>query len=415
MSAQMKGPHGKRRIAVAHVTTIDMSLRYLLLNQMRSLAQDGYQVSGISTAGPDVPEIKAAGIPHVPVHMARNPFTPFRDLASLLKLFFQYRREKYTIIHTHTPKPGLLGPIAARMAGVPIVVNTVHGYHFHEHMPARRRRFHIAMEKISTYFSDLVFCQSNEDLQTAAREGIGGGEKLRYLGNGIDLSRFDPLRLSEGEWAEKRAEKRTELGIPPDAALVGFVGRLVEMKGIREIFAAAQMVRVEIPNVHFLLIGPADTEKTDSVAPADAEDSGVASICTFLGMRQDMPELYRAMDVFVLPSHREGFPRSVMEASAMGVPCIVTDVRGCREAVEHDRNGLIVPMGDADALANAIVELLGDVDRSRRLGETGRQMALERFDERPVFEMVKSEYARLLQAKGLAAPDRSDISAGALA
>lgn len=408
MSVSDKRQHGEDRFPVAHVTTADMSLRYLLLNQMRSLAQDGYEVSGISSAGPDVPEVEAAGIRHVPVQMARNPYTPFRDLVTLLKLFFHFRREKYLIIHTHTPKPGLLGPIAARMAGVPIVVSTVHGYHFHEHMPARQRRMHMAMERVSTRFSDLVLCQSHEDLETAKREKIGGAEKLRYLGNGIDLSQFDPLRVSEGA----RAEKRAELGIPPDAALIGFVGRLVEMKGLREIFAAAQVVRAEIPNVHFLLVGPPDTEKKDSISPADAEEAGVADICTFLGMRDDMPELYTAMDVFILPSYREGFPRSAMEASAMGVPCIVTDVRGCREAVEHDRNGLIVPMGDADALAKAILELLGDTDRARRLGETGRRMARERFDEQPVFETVKSEYARLLRAKGLAAPDRSDVSAG---
>jgi len=410
MSAQTKSSHENRGISLVHVTTVDLSLRYLLLNQLRSLAQDGYQVSGISTAGPDVPEIEAAGIRHVPVHMTRSPFTPFRDLAALLKLFSHFRREKYSIVHTHTPKPGLLGPLAARMAGVPIVVNTVHGFYFHDHMPALLRRLYITMERIAARFSDIVLCQSSEDLKTAERERIGGAEKLRYLGNGIDLNRFDPLRVGDRE----RAEKRAELGISPDSALVGFVGRLVEEKGLREIFAAAPIVRAEIPNVHFLLVGPVDEEKTDAVAPSDAEESGVAGLCTFLGMRQDMPELYRAMDVFVLPSHREGFPRAPMEASAMGVPCIVTDIRGCREAVEHDRNGLLVPRGDANALAHAIVELLGDVDRARRLGETGRQMARERFDERRVFETVKSEYARLLRAKGLDAPDRSAIPAGAL-
>jgi glycosyltransferase involved in cell wall biosynthesis len=411
MSARVKGQHGKRRIPVAHVTTIDMSLRYLLLNQLGSLAQEGYEVSGISTAGPDVAEIEAVGIRHVPVHMTRSPLTPIRDLVALFKLLAHFRRERYSIVHTHTPKPGLLGPLAARMAGVPIVVNTVHGFYFHDHMSAPLRRIYITMEKISARFSDVVFCQSGEDLQTAGRERIAGSEKLRYLGNGIDLSRFDPDRFSERE----RSEKRTELGIPPDSVVVGFVGRLVEEKGLREIFAAARMVQAEIPNVHFLLVGPVDQEKTDVVSPSDAGEFGVAGLCTFPGMRQDMPELYQAMDVFVLPSHREGFPRAPMEASAMGLPCIVTDIRGCREAVEHDRNGLLVPLGDAEALGHAIVELLGDVDRARRLGETGRQMARDRFDEQRVFETVKSEYARLLRAKGLATPDRLSISAGALA
>jgi glycosyltransferase involved in cell wall biosynthesis len=111
------------------------------------------------------------------------------------------------------------------------------------------------------------------------------------------------------------------------------------------------------------------------------------------------------MDVFVLPSHREGFPRAPMEASAMKVPCVVTDIRGCRETVQHGRNGLLVPLGDVQALADAIIELLTDQEKARRMGEEGRRMALEHFDERLVFEKVKAEYARLLQEKGLPVPE----------
>jgi glycosyltransferase involved in cell wall biosynthesis len=114
-----------------------------------------------------------------------------------------------------------------------------------------------------------------------------------------------------------------------------------------------------------------------------------------------MPELYALMDVFVLPSHRESFPRSPLEASAMAVPCVVTDIPGCRESVEHGRNGLLVPLDDVPALARAILELLTDRERAQRLGQTGRRMALERFDERLVFEKVKAEYSRLLREKGI--------------
>jgi glycosyltransferase involved in cell wall biosynthesis len=121
-------------------------------------------------------------------------------------------------------------------------------------------------------------------------------------------------------------------------------------------------------------------------------------------MRQDMPDLYALMDVFVLPSYREGFPRSPMEASAMGVPCIVTDIRGCREAVQHNQNGMRVPLGDDRALAEAIVDLLTDREKARRIGEQGRRMALERFDERLVFEKVKAAYTRLLSERGIALP-----------
>ncbi|MGE5264359.1 MAG: glycosyltransferase, partial [Acidobacteriota bacterium] len=237
-----------------------------------------------------------------------------------------------------------------------------------------------------------------EDVGTAVRERICRPEKIKHLGNGIDLRRFDPDRISQAEIAAKRAE----VGLPK-APIVGFVGRLVAEKGLLELFAAAQQVRAQIPSVHFVFVGPVD-EKPDALSPDTAREYGIADVCHFLGMRRDMPELYALMDVFVLPSHREGFPRAPMEAAAMRVPCVVTDIRGCRETVEQGRNGLLVPLGNTGALADAIIQLLEDRERARRMGEEGRRMAAEHFDERVVFEKVKAEYARLLTAKGISTP-----------
>jgi glycosyltransferase involved in cell wall biosynthesis len=148
-----------------------------------------------------------------------------------------------------------------------------------------------------------------------------------------------------------------------------------------------------------------DSEKADAVSPALAADLGVADVCRFVGLRQDMPEMYALMNVFALPSHREGFPRAAMEASAMGRPCVATDIRGCREAVEPGRNGLLVPLGDVTALASAFVRLLSDRDEADRMGHEGRRLALERFDEERVFDTVKREYARLLREKRLPIPE----------
>jgi glycosyltransferase involved in cell wall biosynthesis len=285
------------------------------------------------------------------------------------------------------------------MAGVPIVVNTLHGFYFHDHMTPVWRRFYITLEKIAARCSDVILSQNSEDIQTAAREHICPPGKVKYLGNGIDVQRFDPGSVS----AQDIASRLDEWGLPAAAPVVGFVGRLVEEKGLLELFSAARMVRERVSDVRFLFVGRIDTEKPDALTPSIAEQYGIADICVFTGMRQDMPELYALMDVFVLPSHREGFPRSPMEASAMKVPCVVTDIRGCREAVEHDRNGLLVPLGDSQALANGIVGLLTDKEKAQQMGEEGRRMALERFDERLVFEKVKAEYARLLEEKGISA------------
>ena len=170
--------------------------------------------------------------------------------------------------------------------------------------------------------------------------------------------------------------------------VVGFVGRLVAEKGVPELLEAARVVRERHPRVRFLVVGAADEEKADQIPAAAAARLDDAGVCVFAGFRHDMPELYRSMDVFALPSHREGFPRAPMEASAMKVPCVVTDVRGCRQAVTHGRNGLLVPVGDARALAEAILSVLGDPLLARRLGEEGRRRAVAEFDEQRVFETV---------------------------
>jgi len=391
-------------VKVAHITTIAMSLRYLLLNQLRSLRQAGYEVVGISSPGPEVSTVKTAGIRHIAVPMTRRAFTPLSDLRALWALYRIIRREQFVIVHTHTPKAGILGRWAAKLAGVPIVVHTSHGFVFHEGSPWLWRQFFIILEKMAARCSDVIFSVNHEDVETAIREGICDPGKILPLGNGgigVDIALFNRDRFA----SDDIARKRFEVGLPNGARVVGFVGRLVREKGLLELFAAARLVREKVPNVHFLFIGPVDTHKSDALTPDTAQEYGIGDICHFLGMRHDMPELYALMDVFVLPSHREGFPRAPMEASAMKVPCVVTDIRGCWEAVKHGRNGLLVPLGDAQALADAIVELLTDREKARRMGEEGRRMALERFDERLVFEKVKAEYARLLREKGLPEPE----------
>ena len=384
---------------VAHITTIDLSLRYLLLTQLRSIQQAGYMVTGVSALGPDVPTIEAAGIRHIAVPMTRR-VTPWSDLISLWRLYRVMRRERFIIVHAHTPKAELLGQVAARLAGVPVVVDTFRGIYYRPDMHPLWRRLFLLMARVAAGCADLVLSQSRANMDMAVREGICPPGKIRYLGNGIDVTRFDRDALDP----ERVARARRELALRPGAPVVGFVGRLVAEKGVLELLQAARTVLEQVPSARFLFVGPVDREKPDAVTLEVARAHGVTEACVFAGLRQDMPDLYALMDLFVLPSHRESFPRSPMEASAMGVPCVVSDVPGCREVVEHGRNGLLVPLGDVPALADAILSLLHDREEARRTGAEGRRMALERFDERLVFARVKAEYARLLREKGLPVP-----------
>lgn len=375
-----------------------MSLRYLLLNQLRAIQQHGYEVYGISSPGPDAPVVEAAGITYIPAAMTRT-VTPLADLCSLWRLYRLMRRERFTIVHGHTPKAELLGQLAAQLAGVPIVVDTFRGIYFRRGMHPLWRRLFILMARLAAGCADVVLSQSREAGQMAIDERICPADKLKFLGNGIDLTRFDPAMTDQ----ETLTSLKEQWGLNTAGPVVGFVGRLVREKGILELLAAAATIRPELPHLRLVIAGPVDDEKADALTPEIARDYGLEAHCIFTGLYppERMPELYALLDLFVLPSHRESFPRSPMEAAAMAVPCIVTDIPGCRETVEPGRNGLLTPLGDAPALAQAMLTLLTDPDRAQQMGREGRRMALERFDERLVFEKVVAEYARLLQQKGL--------------
>lgn len=382
----------RKKIKVAHVATVDMSLRYMLLSQMLHLREAGYEVHGICAPGPELEAVRAEGLE---VHTA--PFTRrinlVADLRALVSLYLLLRRGRFDIVHTHTPKASLLGQVAGWLARTPVRFNTVHGFYFHEHMAPRLRRFYVGLERVTAFCSHRILSQNAEDVETAVREKICPPAKIRALGNGIDISRFDPTRVSLGE---TRALRR-ELGIPEESPVVGFVGRLVAEKGIVELLEAAKMVRQAFPNVRFLFVGPSDREKADAIDPNLAAKLDVSDFCVFTGRRSDMPAIYALMDVNVLPSHREGYPRTPMEASLMRRPSVVTNIRGCRETVEHGANGLLTPVRDAKALAEAINRLLGDEKMRAAMGETGRRMALAKFDERRVHDTIEKEYASLLR------------------
>lgn len=396
---------------IAHITTIDQSLDYLLLHQLESFRATGYEVVGIAalTSGPHAAKVAAAGVRFLPVHMTRN-FTPLTDLVSLWRLWRIIRRERFAIVHTHNPKPGLLGQLAAQLAGVPVVVNTIHGFYFHDHMRPIARRFYILMEWIAARCSDAILSQNREDMATAIRERICRADQIAYLGNGIDVTIFDPDHPTAADLQRRRAE----LGIPEGAPVVGFVGRLAaRRKGFLDFLAAAARVAEQIPEVRFLIVGEADHGKPDAVEPEVAAEYGIADRCLFLGRQpnEELPILYRLMDLLVLPSLFEGIPRVVMEAAAMGTPAVVSDVKGNREAVEQDRSGLLVPLGDVPALTRAILAILTDPTLAARLGSRSRKLAREQFDERRVFAQVQEVYADLLKRRGLTPPTpRADIA-----
>jgi glycosyltransferase involved in cell wall biosynthesis len=367
-----------------------MSLAWLLGPQLRAFAAAGYEVIGVSAPGPHVADLEADGIRHVPLRHATRSMAPHRDVMALAELVGLLRDLRPDILHTHNPKPGWYGRVAGRLTGVPVVVNTVHGIYALPSDRALKRRVVYALERGAAACSHGELVQNPEDVEILVGLGVPR-ERVRLLGNGVDLDRFDPRRFSDAD----RAEARRQLGAEPGQVVIGVVGRLVAEKGIAEVLDAARLTAVSAPEAHWALLGPSDEAKADSVDPAalaEAEARGV----TVLGERDDVEFLYAGMDLFVLASHREGFPRAAMEASAMGVPIVATDIRGCRQVVDDGVTGRLVPVRDARTLAATVAELAADASLRGRMAVAARQRAEQDFDQRRVIDITLGLYEELL-------------------
>lgn len=366
-----------------------MSLDLLLLPQLVAFAEAGFDVAGASAPGPYVAHLREAGIRHLPLQAATRSMDPRRDLSLARELYRLFRRERPDIVHTHNPKPGWFGRPAARAARVPVVVNTVHGLYATPEDPWLRRSLVYGLERVAAACSDAELLQSEEDLPVLRRLRVPAG-RLQVLGNGIDLARF---RVPTDQ---ERAQARAAFGIADDQVAVGVVGRLVWEKGLREVFDAAQTLSATTPSVVVVVAGGPDSEKSDGLRSEDLADITAATGVRFVGEQRDIERFYRALDVFVLASYREGFPRAAMEAAASGVPVVATDIRGCRQAVDHQVSGLLVPPRDAQALTEAVESLAIDPDRRAALAAGAIAKASRDFDQQQVIDRTLATYRRLL-------------------
>ena len=378
---------GKRLV---HVTTVDMSLVLLLGPQLRAFAEAGMEVIGVSAAGPFVPQLESWGVRHEPLRHATRSLAVRQDVMALAELWQLFRRLKPDIVHTHNPKPGLYGRVAARAAGVPGVVNTVHGLYASPEDRTSRKAVVYTLERAASLCSGAELVQNPEDLDVLSRLGVPSA-KLVLLGNGVDLKRFHT-----GAKERSRRKTRADLGVESDAVVVGMVGRLVWQKGFRELFVAAERIRDTHPEVVFVVVGGSDPYKADAISPEEITAARRRGRIIFAGARDHMEQIYPAFDLFVLPSYREGFPRSAMEAAASGLPVIATDIRGSRQVVSHGQTGLLVPLHDAVRLAAAIEELVADSALRRRMGAAGRRKAEAEFDDRAVVSKTMDAYERVL-------------------
>lgn len=387
-----------RRIKVVHLDNLDVGLRVHLGNYMRYLQAQGYEVHAVCPPGHWLKQDTTI-LDGVRVKLVRfDPaITPLTDLRSLVQLVRYFRRERFDIVHTHTVKPGLLGRLAAAIAGVPIIIHTVHGLYLHDTlMSPWQYHFFKALETFGSKLSHGILSQNRADIHTMTTRGICPPSKIEFLGNGIDLSRFNP----EHDTPDAKMRLRASLGIRPHEFVVGYMGRLVREKGIFEYIEAARLLKSRGVPAKYIVVGmPRQTD--NSITPQQMiAEYGLENDVLLLGYRDDIPALMSILNVIVLPSHGvEGIPRVLMEAAAMGVPAVATDARGNNEAIEHGKTGLLVPLYDSRAVADAIYHILYHPEEAREMSTAARERARNHFDEHFFFWKTDLLYRRLIRER----------------
>ncbi len=387
------------RVPIAFVTTVPASLGFFreLPIYLRSR---GYEVTAISAPGPELDAFAAReGVVALGVPMTRQ-ITPRTDIGSVIHLTRTLRRLRPTIVHASTPKGGLLGMLAARLARRPVQVFHLHGMP-HQTRTGLGRLLLKGATRAACTMADQVLCVSESLRTDAIGEGIVRPGKALVLlhgsANGVDATgRFSPERFGD----DPRATGRESVGLPADGLVVGFVGRLAHDKGIDDLAAAWTIIRGRTPDVRLLMVGPEEPEDPASGVTMEAlrQDDRVR----FTGAVADPAAALAAMDVLVLPTYREGFGNVLIEAGAMGRPVVATRVTGCVDAVQEGVTGLLVPAHDPASLANAILTYLTDPDLRASHGATGRARALRDFQPAALQSALADLYDQLLDQRGIA-------------
>ncbi len=379
------------RMKIARVATIPFVLQNHLRGQICATIAAGHEVTLISSEGPEVPLL--AAIPGVRFHHIEIPrnISPLRDALALWKLFTLFRRERYDIVHSTTPKAGLLTAVAARLAGIALRLHTFTGQVWMERRGLTRFLAKLG-DRVTARLNTHCYADSPSQREFIVAERVAAPEHVAVLEAGsiagVDLARFDPAA-----WSNKES-LRASLGIPQDLTVVTFIGRLTRDKGIEELVKAFESLRAAGADCLLVLVGPRDPDW--NVLAAEVRHSVETDpFIRAIGYSQE-PERYLAVtDIFCLPSYREGFGNVALEAAAMGVPAVGTDIVGLRDAIVDGETGLLVPARHADALARALGRLMADGALRRSMGEKARRRAVARFDARHVNAAVILDYQRL--------------------
>ncbi|WP_295180463.1 glycosyltransferase family 4 protein [uncultured Christiangramia sp.] len=377
---------------LVRVTTIPLSLEKLLEGQLTFMSQH-YQVIAVAA---DEKRLEKYGVDNnvetYAVELTRA-ITPIADLKAVFKLTSFLRKEKPLIIHSHTPKAGIISMLAGWLAGVPIRLHTVAGLPLLE-VKGFKRRILDFVEKLTYKLAHKVFPNSFELKKIILDLNYANESKLKVLGNGssngIDTTYFDPQRFTE----DFKSDLRSKFGIPQEDIVFVFVGRLVKEKGIEELVRAFNELRVSSPKCSLLLIGPYEQE-LDPISEEIIQEIEKNPKIITTGYELDVRPYFAIANILTFPSYREGFPNVVLQAGAMSLPAIVSDINGCNEIIQNGENGIIIPVKSEEALKVAMKKLVEDIDLRSQLTLNARQVIQKKYEREYFWQILLKEYKEL--------------------
>ncbi|GAB5400300.1 MAG: glycosyltransferase family 4 protein [Aureisphaera sp.] len=367
-----------------------------LLEGQLDYMKQWYDITAISADEPALKDYgKREGISTFYIELTRK-ITPFKDLFAVYKLYRFLKRERPEIVHTHTPKAGIVGMLGAYFAGVPNRLHTVAGLPLMEATGAKRTLLNF-IEKLTYRCATKVYPNSKGLYDFILQEGFSKPNKLKIIGkgssNGIDTAYFSRSHFSE----EDIQAIRSKFEIPHDNFIYVFVGRIVKDKGINELVSAFTKLYEENKGITLLLVGPFEDD-LDAVSEWTSKTIQQHNAIITTGYQTDVRPFFALSDALVFPSYREGFPNVVLQACAMGLPCIVSDINGCNEIITENDNGKIVPAKDEEALFHTMKELFSDKDLFQALAKSSRNSIKEHFERSYIWEELSTEYKDLLNS-----------------